>query len=126
MIWSAEVSCCLDAWHDCCCFRVFYLLCYARSEFSEPLKQLQMQGSSLLQLNLQDAKELLYRLYRAGFVSLQDIPRTADHAPSRNLYTWRVEIDAAANKLASELYKAALNVCLRLDFEYKRQKDVSF
>ena len=85
-----------------------------------------MQGSSLLQLNLQDAKELLYRLYRAGFVSLQDIPRTADHAPSRTLYTWRVEIDAAANKLASELYKAALNVCLRLDFEYKRQKDVSF
>lgn len=58
-------------------------------------------------------------------MSLQDIPRTTDHAPSRTLYTWRVEIDAAANKLASELYKAALNVCLRLDFEYKRQKDVS-
>jgi len=67
----------------------------------------------------------VYRLYRAGFVSLQDVPRTTDHAPSRTLYTWRVEIDAAADKLASELYKAALNVCLRLDFEYQRQKDVS-
>ena len=64
-------------------------------------------------------------MYRAGFVSLQDVPRTTDHAPSRTLYTWRVEIDAAADKLASELYKAALNVCLRLDFEYQRQKDVS-
>lgn len=76
-------------------------------------------------LCLQDAKELLYRLFRAGFVSLQDIPRTADHAPSRTLYTWRVEIDAAADKLASDLYKAALNVCLRLDHEYKQQQDVS-
>ena len=73
---------------------------------------------------LQDAKELLYRLYRAGFVSLQDIPRTADHAPSRTLYTWRVDIDAAAQKLAADLYKAALNVCLRQDHEYKQQKDV--
>lgn len=72
----------------------------------------------------QGAKELLYRLYRAGFVSLQDIPRTADHAPSRTLYTWRVQIDAAADKLAAELYKAALNVCLRLEHEYKQQKDV--
>ena len=73
---------------------------------------------------LQLAKEILYQLYRAGFVSLQDIPRSADHAASRTLYTWRVQIDAAADKLAAELYKAALNVCLRLDHEYKRQKDV--
>ena len=74
---------------------------------------------------LQDGRELQNRLYRAGFVILQYVPLTADHAPSRTLYTWRVDIDAAADKLAAEMYKAALNVCLRLDHEYKQQKDVS-
>lgn len=95
-------------------FRLLYL--------HRQLEQKQIAEQAMLPPK--DAKELLYRLYRAGFVSLQDVPRTTDHAPSRTLYTWRVEIDAAADKLASELYKAALNVCLRLDFEYQRQKDI--
>lgn len=80
---------------------------------------------TLIVLLLQDAKELLYRLFRAGFVAMQEIPRTADHAPSRTLYTWRVDAAAAAEKLAAELYKAALNVRLRLEHEKKEQADVS-
>lgn len=75
---------------------------------------------------LQDAKELLYRLYRAGFVGMQEIPRTADHAPSRTLYTWRVDAAAAAEKLAADLYKAALNVRLRFEHELNQQSNVSF
>lgn len=74
--------------------------------------------------HLQDAKELLYRLFRAGFVGMQEIPRTADHAPSRTLYTWRVDAAAAAEKLAADLYKAALNVRLRLEHEITQQSDV--
>lgn len=77
-------------------------------------------------LPLQDAKELLYRLYRAGFVGMQEIPRTADHAPSRTLYTWRVDAAAAAEKLAADLYKAALNVRLRFEHELNQQSNVSF
>lgn len=56
---------------------------------------------------------------------MQEIPRTADHAPSRTIYTWRVDATAAAEKLAAELYKAALNVRLRLEFELNQQSDVS-
>ena len=56
---------------------------------------------------------------------MQEIPRTADHAPSRTLYTWRVDATAAAEKLAADLYKAALNVRLRLEFELNQQSDVS-
>lgn len=74
---------------------------------------------------LQDAKEMLYRLFRAGFVGMQEIPRTADHAPSRTLYTWRVDAAAAAEKLAADLYRAALNVRLRLEYELNQQSNVS-
>ena len=55
---------------------------------------------------------------------MQEIPRTADHAPSRTLYTWRVDATAAAEKLAADLYKAALNVRLRLEHEITHQSDV--
>ena len=73
----------------------------------------------------QDAKELLYRLFKAGFVGLQDVPRTADHAPSRTLYTWSVNNEAAADKLAAELYKAAFNVYVRCTNEFEQHKEVS-
>ena len=56
---------------------------------------------------------------------MQEIPRTADHAPSRTMYTWRVDTASAAEKLAADLYKAALNVRLRLEFELNQQTDVS-
>ena len=74
---------------------------------------------------IQDAKELLYRLFKAGFVGLQDVPRTADHAPSRTLYTWSVNNEAAADKLAAELYKAAFNVYVRCTNEFEQHKEVS-
>lgn len=73
----------------------------------------------------QDAKELLYSLFKAGFVGLQDVPRTADHAPSRTLYTWSVDNEAAADKLAAELYKAAFNVYVRCTNEFEQHKEVS-
>lgn len=74
---------------------------------------------------MQEAKELLYRLFKAGFVGLQDVPRTADHAPSRTLYTWSVNNEAAADKLAAELYKAAFNVYVRCTHEFEQHKEVS-
>ena len=73
----------------------------------------------------QDSRELLYRLFKAGFVSLQDVPRTADHAPSRTIYTWSVNNESAADKLAAELYKAAFNVYVRSTNEFEQHKEVS-
>lgn len=53
------------------------------------------------------------------------MPRTADHAPSRTLYTWSVNNEAAADKLAAELYKAAFNVYVRCTNEFEQHKEVS-
>lgn len=47
------------------------------------------------------------------YLALQDVPRTTDHAPSRTFYTWRVNVDAAIRRVASDLYRAAGNVHAR-------------
>lgn len=49
-----------------------------------------------------ETRELLYRMLRAGYMQLQDIPRTSDRAPSRCFYTWYVDHEAAFKKLAGE------------------------
>ena len=63
------------------------------------------------------ARALLYRLLRGGAVSLQDIPRAADRAPSRSFYTWRVDERGGAARLAAESLAAAGNALARLVHE---------
>ncbi len=55
-------------------------------------------------------REILYAMFRNGFVSLQDIPRNADRAPSRTFYTWRATMPSAVITTAVMLYKSASNV----------------
>ena len=55
-------------------------------------------------------REILYAMFRNGFVALQDIPRNADRAPSRTFYTWRATIASAITTTAVMLYKSASNV----------------
>ena len=55
-------------------------------------------------------REILYAMFRNGFVSLQDIPRNADRAPSRTFYTWRATMPSAIITTAVMLYKSASNV----------------
>ena len=63
-------------------------------------------------------------MLRAGYVALQDVPRTADHAPSRTIYTWRVTAELAIARLAAELPHAILNARLRLQHESDRHGEV--
>lgn len=48
-----------------------------------------------------------------SYLALQDVPRTADHAPSRTFYTWRANVDGAIARLTSDLYRAAGNLHAR-------------
>ncbi|KAK9828834.1 hypothetical protein WJX72_002313 [[Myrmecia] bisecta] len=97
--------------------RVFRLLL-----LSGQLEQKQIADQAMMPLK--DCRELLYRMLKAGFVGLQDIPKTADHAPSRTFYTWRVAAKAAADLLAAELYREAHNIRTRLDHEMLQQREV--
>ena len=57
-----------------------------------------------------------------SYLGLQDVPRTADHAPSRTFYTWRANMDAGIARVASDLYRAAGNLHARLTHELTKQQ----
>lgn len=44
----------------------------------------------------------------------QNIPKTADHAPSRTFYTWYVDTQHVHERLVALLYKTAYNLLVRL------------
>lgn len=64
-----------------------------------------------------EAREALYSMLKDGFLTLQDIPRNADRAPSRTVYTWRASLAGASLRMALDLYKTAGNLMARLATE---------
>mmetsp|Transcript_28003 Transcript_28003/g.61450 ORF Transcript_28003/g.61450 Transcript_28003/m.61450 type:complete len:586 (+) Transcript_28003:89-1846(+) len=84
----------------------------------------QKQIADFAMLPQKDTRELLYRMMRGGFLALQDIPRTSDRAPSRTFYTFRANYEGAGDQLASELYRAAGNVWMRIRHEMDREKEL--
>lgn len=84
----------------------------------------QKQISDFAMMPQKDCRELLYRMLRGGFLGLQEISKTSDHAPSRTFYTWRANVAGASECLAAELYKAAFNALTRLKFEMMKDKEI--
>ena len=82
-------------------------------------------GSPISSPALQRTRELLYLMFKAGYVSLQDIPRDKDHAPSRTIYTWRANNDVAVGQMGGDIYKSALNARLFYEHHFEANKQVS-
>ena len=55
---------------------------------------------------------------------LQDIPRTNDHAPTKTIYTWKVDLAAAAAQLATNMVKGVCNLQDRLQTELNKRHQV--
>jgi DNA-directed RNA polymerase III subunit RPC3 len=71
-----------------------------------------------------DTRKLLYDMLLAGLLSLQEIPRTSDRAPSRTFYTWKADHRSGCKRVASEVYGAATRVWLRLGHELSLEQEV--
>ncbi|GIL79813.1 hypothetical protein Vretimale_12430 [Volvox reticuliferus] len=84
----------------------------------------QKQIADLAMLPPKDTRELLYRMLAGGFVLLQDIPKTADRAPSRTFYTWRVSMPSICEATAGQLFQATGRVYQRLKFEMGKEKEL--
>ncbi|KAL4446224.1 hypothetical protein ABPG77_003031 [Micractinium sp. CCAP 211/92] len=84
----------------------------------------QKQVADLAMLTKEDAREKLYGMLKAGYLALQDVPRTADHAPSRTFYTWRANAGVAKARMASDLYRAAGNLHARLAHEMSKKEEL--
>ncbi|BGP52385.1 RNA polymerase III subunit C82 [Rhodotorula kratochvilovae] len=61
-------------------------------------------------LSVKDAREVLGRLSAAALIEPQEVPRTADRAPSRTLYLWFVDFNKVVTSLVAHHYKALANV----------------
>ncbi|NXC00459.1 RPC3 polymerase, partial [Orthonyx spaldingii] len=80
------------------CARIFRLLLRKKH-----LEQKQVEDFAMIPAK--EAKDMLYRMLSENLVSLQEIPKTPDHAPSRTFYLYTVNVMAAARMLLHRCYK---------------------
>eukprot|EP00057_Strongylocentrotus_purpuratus_P024651 XP_011679125.1 PREDICTED: DNA-directed RNA polymerase III subunit RPC3-like [Strongylocentrotus purpuratus] len=69
-----------------------------------------------------EAKELVYQMFAENFITVQEIPRTPDHAPSRTFYLFTVELGQVTFMLAERCYKSLINLMTRRHFESAENK----
>ncbi|NXP71416.1 RPC3 polymerase, partial [Ramphastos sulfuratus] len=97
------------------CARIFRLLLRKRH-----LEQKQVEDFAMIPAK--EAKEMLYKMLSENFVSLQEIPKTPDHAPSRTFYLYTVNVASAARMLLHRCYKSVANLIERRQYETRENK----
>ena len=55
----------------------------------------------------------------------QDLPRSADHAANRTIFTWHIDMGAVMRRMATELVQSAGNLRSRMGDELKQQAQVT-
>ncbi|XP_038078065.1 DNA-directed RNA polymerase III subunit RPC3-like [Patiria miniata] len=96
-------------------FRIFKTLLLKKY-----LEQKQVEEFALIPAK--EAKELLYKMFSEHFVTMQEIPRTPDHAPSRTFFLFTVDVSQVSRMLLERCYKSLANVISRRAFETKENK----
>ncbi|NXA57263.1 RPC3 polymerase, partial [Nothocercus julius] len=97
------------------CARIFRLLLRKKH-----LEQKQVEDFAMIPAK--EAKDMLYKMLSENLVSLQEIPKTPDHAPSRTFYLYTVNVLSSARMLLHRCYKSVANLIERRQFETKENK----
>ncbi|NXY82470.1 RPC3 polymerase, partial [Alcedo cyanopectus] len=97
------------------CARIFRLLLRKKH-----LEQKQVEDFAMIPAK--EAKEMLYKLLSENLVSLQEIPKTPDHAPSRTFYLYTVNVAGSARALLGRCYKSVANLIERRQHETRENK----
>ncbi|XP_048669849.1 DNA-directed RNA polymerase III subunit RPC3 isoform X2 [Marmota marmota marmota] len=97
------------------CARIFRLVLQKKH-----LEQKQVEDFAMIPAK--EAKDMLYKMLSENFISLQEIPKTPDHAPSRTFYLYTVNVLSAARMLLHRCYKSIANLIERRQFETKENK----
>ncbi|CAI7868318.1 unnamed protein product, partial [Closterium sp. NIES-53] len=84
----------------------------------------QKQAAELAMISLADTRQLLYRMMLDEFVQLQEVPKTADHAPQRTFYLWRIHISTVLPRVLNHMCHGACNLRLRLEHEMQQEQEV--
>ncbi|KAM5129681.1 DNA-directed RNA polymerase III subunit RPC3 isoform 1-T2 [Mantella aurantiaca] len=97
------------------CARIFRLLLRKRH-----LEQKQVEDFAMIPAK--EAKDMLYKMLSVNLISLQEIPKTPDHAPSRTFYLYTVNSLPVARMLLQRCYKTVANLIERRQYETKENK----
>ncbi|XP_065198559.1 DNA-directed RNA polymerase III subunit RPC3-like [Sycon ciliatum] len=101
------------------CLRVFRLLLDKKHLEEKQIGDMAMIPSK-------EAQELMYRMLRSHFVTLQEVPRTPDHAPSRTFFLFSVNKEHVRQTCLKLAYKSLLHLQqkrLSLEKEHRRLLD---
>lgn len=71
-----------------------------------------------------DVRRLLYALYSAKMISLQEVPRSSDRMPARTFFLWGVDTQVATQTYLESLYFSWCNLRLRLEQETDAAKPI--
>jgi len=109
------------------------MLAYVQSRFGQPsarilrillanrfLEERSVAKSAML--TGKEAKERLYILLQHGLVHLQEVPKTADHAPSRTIYLWTVPQERVRLLMTDRAKKTFVNLMERIQHERSRYR----
>ncbi|KAI0217131.1 DNA-directed RNA polymerase III subunit RPC3 [Lamellibrachia satsuma] len=96
-------------------FRIFKLLMLKKQ-----LEQKQIEEFAMIPAK--EAKDMLYRMFGEQFVTITEVPRTPDHAPSRTFFLFSVNLSYVARMLIEQSYKAMFNLIMRREHETKENK----
>ena len=84
----------------------------------------QKQIADMAMIPTKETREILYRLLRHEYVSLQEVSRSTDHAPTRTFYLWRVDTSTVAKRYMNDLLFVGGNLVHRLQHEIKKGEQV--
>lgn len=81
-----------------------------------------LQISKVAMLAPKDVRVITASLSSSSLLELQEVPRSADRAPSRTFYLWHVDLPRAYTALISHLYKTLANLGQRKAAEVEKKR----
>lgn len=63
-----------------------------------------------------DCKALLYGMLNDGILSITELSKTSDHAPSRTYYLFFIDIFQICKKMLENCYKAMTNLIIKREY----------
>eukprot|EP00899_Mesostigma_viride_P024280 jgi/Mesvir1/5036/Mv02241-RA.1 len=84
----------------------------------------QKQIADMAMMPVKDTREMLYRLMKFEYISLQEVARTGDHAPSRTFYLWKVDVGHVIQLISTEILAGASHLRTRLQYEMSQEKEL--
>lgn len=79
------------------------------------LEEKQVAKKSMI--GVKEVRAVLFSLFKNKFIQLQQVPKSADHAPNRSIFLWTVDINQTKSSFIDFLKKSLVNLSDRIKFE---------